>query len=73
LRGLNAKYIAKISETRPVEVPAITATKWTNYWTGRVDEWNLITGAIQDFHILLPIPNNERQANPSIGPNNPGY
>ena len=73
LRGLNAKYIAKISETRPVEVPAITATKWTNYWNGRVDEWNLITGAIQDFHILLPIPNNERQANPSIGPNNPGY
>jgi len=73
LRGLNAKYIAKISETRPVEVPAITATKWNNYWTGRVDEWNLITGAIQDFHILLPIPNNERQANPSIGPNNPGY
>ena len=73
LRGLNAKYIAKISETRPVEVPAISLTKWTNYWNGRVDEWNLITGSIQDFHILLPIPNNERLANPSIGPNNPGY
>jgi hypothetical protein len=73
LRGLNAKYIAKISETRPIEVPPITPIKWTNYWNGRVDEWNLITGAIQDFHMLLPIPNNERRANPSIGPNNPGY
>lgn len=73
LRGLNAKCIAKISETPPVEVPVITNTKWTNYWNGRVDEWNLITGAIQDFHMLLPIPTNERMANPSIGPNNPGY
>ena len=73
LRGLNAKYTAKISETRPVEVPPITSTKWINYWNGRIDEWNLITGALQDFHMLLPIPNNERQANPSIGPNNPGY
>jgi len=73
LRGLNAKCIAKISETPPIEVPVITNTKWTNYWNGRVDEWNLITGAIQDFHMLLPIPTNERMANPSIGPNNPGY
>ena len=73
LRGLNAKCIAKISETPPVEVPVITNTKWTNYWNGRVDEWNLITGSIQDFHILLPIPTNERMANSSIGPNNPGY
>ena len=73
LRGLNAKYTAKISETRPVEVPPITSTKWINYWNGRIEEWNLITGALQDFHMLLPIPNNERQANPSIGPNNPGY
>ncbi len=73
LRGLNAKCIAKISETPPVEVPVITNTKWANYWNGRVDEWNLITGAIQDFHMLLPIPTNERMANPSIGPNNPGY
>lgn len=73
LRGLNAKCIAKISETPPVEVPVITNTKWTNYWNGRVDEWNLITGSIQDFHMLLPIPNAERLANPSIGPNNPGY
>ena len=73
LRGLNAKCIAKISETPPVEVPVITNTKWTNYWNGRVDEWNLITGAIKDFHMLLPIPTNERMANPAIGPNNPGY
>ena len=73
LRGLNAKCSAKISETPPVEVPVITNTKWANYWNGRIDEWNLITGALQDFHMLLPIPNNERQANPSIGPNNPGY
>jgi hypothetical protein len=73
LRGLNAKCIAKISETPPVEVPVITNTKWTNYWNGRVDEWNLITGSIQDFHMLLPIPTNERMANSSIGPNNPGY
>lgn len=73
LRGLNAKCTAKISETPPVEAPTITAIKWANYWNGRIAEWNLITGALQDFHMLLPIPNNERQANPSIGPNNPGY
>ena len=73
LRGLNAKYVAKISETPPVEVPVITNNKWTNYWNGRVDEWNLLTGTLQDFHMLLPIPNAERLANPSIGPNNPGY
>ena len=73
LRGLNAKFSAKISEIRPVEVPAITIAKWTSFWNGRIDDWNLITGAIQDYHILLPIPNNERLANPSIGPNNPGY
>jgi hypothetical protein len=73
LRGLNAKYVAKISETRPVEVPAITNNKWANYWNGSVDDWNLLTGTLQDFHMLLPIPNAERLANPSIGPNNPGY
>lgn len=73
LRGLNTLYAAKISETPPVEVPAITTNKWTNYWNGKISEWNLITGALQDFHMLLPIPNNERLANPSIGPNNPGY
>lgn len=73
LRGINAKCTAKILEKPPVEVPAITPTKWTNYWNGRNDEWNLITGALQDFHMLLPIPNNERLANPSIGVNNPGY
>ena len=73
LRGINEKCTAKISETPPVEVPAITATKWRNYWNGRIDEWNEITGALQDYHMLLPIPNSERLANPSIGENNPGY
>ena len=73
LRGLNAKYTAKISETRPVEVPAITLNKWTNYWNGTIVEWDLITGSLQDFHMLLPIPTSERMANSSIGPNNPGY
>ena len=73
LRGINAKCTAKILEKPPVEVPEITTTKWTNYWNGRNDEWNLITGALQDYHMLLPIPNNERLANPSIGVNNPGY
>jgi len=73
LRGLNAKYVAKISETPPVEVPVITTNKWANYWNGRVEEWDLLTGTLQDFHMLLPIPNGERLANPSIGPNNPGY
>jgi hypothetical protein len=73
LRGINAKCTAKISEKPPVEVPAITTTKWTNYWKGRNDEWDLITGALQDYHMLLPIPNNERLANPSIGLNNDGY
>ena len=73
LHGLNAKYTAKKSETRPVEVPPISLNKWNKYWDGAIEEWFLITGSIQDFHILLPIPNNERLANPSIGPNNPGY
>jgi hypothetical protein len=73
LRGLNAKYVAKISETPPVEVPVITTNKWANYWNGRVEEWDLLTGTLQDFHMFLPIPNGERLANPSIGPNNPGY
>ena len=73
LHGLNAKYTAKISDPRPVEVPAITLNKWTIYWNGAIDEWNLITGSVQDFHMLLPIPTSERMANSSIGPNNPGY
>ena len=73
LHGLNAKYTAKISETRPIEVPVITLNKWTKYWNGAIDEWNLITGSLQDFHMLLPIPTSERMANSSIGPNNPGY
>jgi hypothetical protein len=53
-----------------------TQNKWTNYWAGgngQIFEWNKITSNVQDFHMLLPIPNNERMANPSIGPNNPGY
>jgi hypothetical protein len=73
LRGINAKCTAKSLEAPPVEVPAITTTKWTSYWNGRNDEWNTITAAVQDFHMLLPIPNNERLANPAIGTNNPGY
>ena len=79
LRGLIAKYVAKISETPPVEVPVITNNKWANYWgdlngtKGQTEEWNKITLNVQDFHMLLPIPNAERLANPSIGPNNPGY
>ena len=79
LRGLNAKYVAKISETPPVEVPVITNNKWANYWgdldgtKGQTEEWNKITLNVQEFHMLLPIPNAERLANPAIGPNNPGY
>ena len=73
MHGLNAKYTAKISDPRPVEVPAITLNKWTNYWNGTIVEWDLITGSLQDFHMLLPIPTSERMANSSIGPNNPGY
>ena len=56
--------------------PSTTTNKWTKYWTGnngQTVEWNKITSNVQDFHMLLPIPNNERLANPSIGPNNPGY
>ena len=56
--------------------PSTTQNKWTRYWAGnngQIFEWNKITENVQDFHMLLPIPNNERQANPSIGPNNPGY
>ena len=79
LRGLNAKYVAKISESPPVEVPEITNNKWANYWgdldgtKGQTEEWNKITLNVQEFHMLLPIPNAERLANPAIGPNNPGY
>jgi hypothetical protein len=79
LRGLNAKYVAQISETPPVEVPVITNNKWANYWgdlngtKGQTEEWNKITLNVQEFHMLLPIPNAERLANPAIGPNNPGY
>ena len=73
LRGIDAKFSAKILEKPPVEVPVITTIKWTNYWNNQIAEWDKITGALQDYHMLLPIPNNERLANPSIGENNPGY
>jgi hypothetical protein len=60
--------------------PSTTTNTWKKYWIGNSDgkngqteEWNKITSNVQDFHMLLPIPNNERLANPSIGPNNPGY
>lgn len=73
LRGINAKCTAKSLEAPPVEVPEITTLKWTSYWNGRNVEWDAITGAVQDFHMLLPIPNYEILANPAIGVNNPGY
>ena len=76
LRDLVNKMTAKSLEAPPVEVPAITVTKWKSYWTGtsgQIVEWNKITGNVQDFHMLFPIPNAERLANPSIGPNNTGY
>jgi len=73
LHGLNAKFSAKILDPIPVEVPKITATKWKNYWNREISDWEKITGALQDYHMLLPIPNNEILANPSIGVNNPGY
>ena len=59
----------------PIDPP----NKWQNYWgdsagsRGQTEEWNKITSNVQNFHMLLPIPNAERLANPSIGPNNPGY
>lgn len=73
LLGLNAKFLAKQTEPIPVEVPAITATKWRNYWSGQSNDWTTLSGNVQDFHNLMPIPNNEILANPSIGGNNPGY
>jgi hypothetical protein len=60
-------------------VPALTTAnkrKWKNYWdgtNGQTVEWDKITGNVQDFHILFPIPNSEILANPLIGANNPGY
>jgi hypothetical protein len=73
LTGLVQKIKDKDLETPKVEVPAITELKWDAFWNNRSLDWNEIIGGIRDFHILLPIPNNERLANPSIGENNPGY
>jgi hypothetical protein len=64
-----------ITQPPPINPP----NKWRNYWgdsagsRGQTEEWNKITSNVQYFHMLLPIPNAERLANPSIGPNNPGY
>jgi len=85
LRNMVNKMSAKSLEAPVVQWPPLpsitqpastTQNKWTRYWAGsngQIFEWNKITENVQDFHMLLPIPNNERQANPSIGPNNPGY
>jgi hypothetical protein len=85
LRGMIDKMIAKSLEAPVVQWPplpgitqpaATTQVKWTAYWngsSGQTVEWNKITGNVQDFHNLFPIPNSEMLANPSIGLNNPGY
>ena len=85
LRNMVNKMSAKSLEAPVVQWPPLpsitqpastTQNKWTRYWAGnngQIFEWDKITENVQDFHMLLPIPNNERQANPSIGPNNPGY
>jgi hypothetical protein len=87
LRGMINKMIAKSLETTlQVQWPplpgvtqpaATTQVRWTAYWNGptssQVVEWNKITGNVQDYHILFPIPNSEILANPAIGQNNPGY
>ena len=73
LTGLVKKIKDKDLETPTVEVPVLTEVKWDLFWNNRSLDWNEIIGGIRDFHILLPIPNNERLANPSIGENNPGY
>ena len=85
LRGMVTKMTAKSLETPVVQWPplpgvtqpaATTPTKWKAYWagsSGQIVEWDKITGNVQDFHMLFPIPNAEILANPSIGENNPGY
>jgi hypothetical protein len=85
LLGMVAKMNAKSTETPVVQwppLPGITQppeTKtyiWKAYWTGssgQTVEWDKITGNVQEFHNLLPIPNSEILANPSLGYNNPGY
>ena len=89
LRNMINKMIAKSLEVPVVQWPPLpgitqppstTTISWKRYWignnsgnNGQTEEWNKITYNVQDFHMLLPIPNAERLANPSIGPNNPGY
>ncbi len=85
LRGMVNKMTAKSLETPLVQwpplpgitqPPATTTNKWTAYWAGgfgQIVEWDKITGNVQEFHNLLPIPNSEILANPSLGYNNPGY
>ena len=89
LRNMINKMIAKSLEVPVVQWPPLpgitqppstTTISWKRYWignssgnNGQTEEWNKITSNVQDFHMLLPIPNAERLANPSIGPNNPGY
>ena len=85
LRGMVTKMTAKSLETPVVQWPplpgvtqpaATTPTRWKAYWaggSGQIVEWDKITGNVQDFHMLFPIPNAEILANPSIGENNPGY
>ena len=85
LRGMVTKMTAKSLETPVVQWPplpgvtqpaATTPTRWKAYWaggSGQIVEWDKITGNVQDFHMLFPIPNSEVLANPSIGENNPGY
>jgi hypothetical protein len=85
LRGMVNKMTAKSLETPLVQWPPLqgvtqpagtTQVKWTAYWAGgfgQIVEWDKITGNVQEFHNLLPIPNSEILANPSLGSNNPGY
>ncbi|KAB1154014.1 RagB/SusD family nutrient uptake outer membrane protein [Flavobacterium luteum] len=73
LLGLNAKFLAKQTQPIPAEVPAITPTKWKNYWNQQNLDWINLSGNVQDYHNLMPIPNNEILANPAIVNNNPGY
>lgn len=71
--GLSAKFLAMQTQPIPVEDPVITNGKWKSFWKGQNSAWIDLSGNVRDFHNLLPIPNSEILANPSIGQNNPGY
>lgn len=73
LLSLNAKFLAMQTQPIPLEIPVITPTKWRNFWITQNNDWTNLSVNVQDFHNLMPIPNNEILANPSIGANNPGY